>query len=367
MSKFTWRINNFSKLGVEKHYSKTFDANGKKWRVLIYPKGNNTDHLSVYLEAANKASLPKVWQIPVSFRIFLVNQIHCNKSIKKESAHTFKSDKSDWGFTRFIPLNKLHHKTGGYIVNDTCVIEAEVYGVPSSIDKDSDTSAAIDPVIPVEPVYIQAQSLLESLPKPPSRTASNPAFEMPVLEGQGTSAKEIFDKLLSFRLDGFAHPKHETAMMGFLSKLTDQLHMFSDAQAKEIIKLKTTFPQIMQEWRDSVQVKGTSAHPWSTLEKTKSLLRDLVKTDEGLKRKAEDFKNKEMELEAQLQAIKNNSRQVQEEREEVSKQTEMVCSLAKEQASKVEAKEVEVDVANESLEERLKSKWAPKRMRHLFA
>ncbi|VFQ95299.1 unnamed protein product [Cuscuta campestris] len=166
MSKFTWTIDNFSKLNGEKQYSKTFDANGNKWRVLIFPKGNSTDHLSVYLDVANSDILPEDWEIPLSCRIFLVNQIHCNKSINKETMHTFNSHESDWGFTRFIPLNKLHNKSGGYIVNDTCVIEVEVYGYYTGpIDKDSDSSVAIDPV---EPVYIQAQSLLDSLPKPPS-------------------------------------------------------------------------------------------------------------------------------------------------------------------------------------------------------
>ncbi|RAL37581.1 hypothetical protein DM860_000275 [Cuscuta australis] len=98
---------------------------------------------------------------------------------------------------------------------------------------------------------------------------------------------------------------------------------------------------------------------------TKSSIRDLVKTGEGIRTRLKDLNNKEKELEAQLKAIKRNSRRLEEEREEVSKETMILRSLAKEQASRVEAKEAEVERANRTLEHSLKSKWIA--TRHLFA
>ncbi|VFQ95302.1 unnamed protein product [Cuscuta campestris] len=362
MSKFTWRIENFSQLDAKKLYSLTFLVNQNKWRVLLCPKGNNTDHLSLYLDVPDSYSLPADWSVPTKFSISLINQIDCNGTITKETDHTFNSKESDWGFTSFVPLSEFHDKSGGFLVEDICLIEAEVYVSQASSDKDLSASLAINTV---DSVYIEAQSFLESLHKAPITGVSNATCEMPMFEGHSTFAKEIFDKLISYRLEDLAEPKHETAMMDSLCKLTNHLHLFSDVQAKQIVNLKATFPQIMQEWRDSVQVKSPGGHPWSTLEKTKSLLQDLVKTEEGIQTKLKDLNNTEKELEAQLEAIKSNSRQLQEEREDVSKQTKIVCSLAKDQASRVQAKEAEIDRANKTLEQRLKSEWAA--TRHLFA
>ncbi|KAJ8630254.1 hypothetical protein MRB53_023577 [Persea americana] len=40
-SRFTWTIENFSRLNTKKHYSDVFFVGDYKWRVLIFPKGNN--------------------------------------------------------------------------------------------------------------------------------------------------------------------------------------------------------------------------------------------------------------------------------------------------------------------------------------
>lgn len=260
--------------------------------------------------------------VRTKFSISLVNQIDCKETITRASRHTFSSGESEWGWAEFVPLSAFHDEIGGYLVEDTCVLEAEISEIYVSPVSSDEVCAA-------------------------------------------TSVKEIFDKLISFPLDDIADPKYETAMMDCLSMLTDRPDLFSDLQFKEIVKLKATFPQTVQEWRGSVQVKDTSAHPWSTHEKTKSLIRDLVKTEEGIRKRLKDLNNKEKELEAQLEAIKRNSRILEEEREEVSKETMILCSLAKEQSSRVQAKEAEVERANKTLEYRLKSKWVA--TRHLFS
>lgn len=47
-------------------------------------------------------------------------------SILEDTQHQFNSRESDWGFTSFMPLGDLYDPIKGYLVNDTCVIEAEV-------------------------------------------------------------------------------------------------------------------------------------------------------------------------------------------------------------------------------------------------
>ncbi|KAK1313721.1 Ubiquitin carboxyl-terminal hydrolase 13 [Acorus calamus] len=125
-SRFTWTIENFSRLNTKKHYSEIFFVGGYKWRVLIFPKGNNVDHLSMYLDVADSVSLPYGWNRYAQFSLAVINQIHGKYTVRKETQHQFNARESDWGFTSFMPLSELYDLSRGYLVNDTCVVEADV-------------------------------------------------------------------------------------------------------------------------------------------------------------------------------------------------------------------------------------------------
>lgn len=43
-----------------------------------------------------------------------------------DTKHQFNARESDWGFTSFMPLSDLYDPSRGYLVNDTCIVEAEV-------------------------------------------------------------------------------------------------------------------------------------------------------------------------------------------------------------------------------------------------
>ncbi|XP_071724794.1 ubiquitin C-terminal hydrolase 12-like isoform X2 [Rutidosis leptorrhynchoides] len=125
-SRFTWKIENFSRLNTKKHYSDVFVVGGYKWRVLIFPKGNNVDHLSMYLDVAESTSLPYGWSRYAQFSLAVVNQIHNKYSVRKDTQHNFNARESDWGFTSFMPLSDVYDPSRGYLVNDTLLVEAEV-------------------------------------------------------------------------------------------------------------------------------------------------------------------------------------------------------------------------------------------------
>ncbi|KAK4765694.1 hypothetical protein SAY86_026784 [Trapa natans] len=124
--RFTWTIECFSRLNVKKQYSDTFVVGGYKWRILIFPKGNNVDHLSIYLDVADSTTLPYGWSRYAQFSLAVINQSHNKLSVRKETQHQFNTRESDWGFTSFMPLSELYNAGRGYLVNDTCIIEAEV-------------------------------------------------------------------------------------------------------------------------------------------------------------------------------------------------------------------------------------------------
>ncbi|KAL0418388.1 UNVERIFIED_CONTAM: Ubiquitin carboxyl-terminal hydrolase 13 [Sesamum radiatum] len=95
-------------------------------RILIFPKGNNADYLSMYLDVGDSATLPYGWSRYAHFSLAVVNQVHSKYSVRKETQHQFNARENDWGFTSFMPLGELYDPSKGYLVNDTCVVEAEV-------------------------------------------------------------------------------------------------------------------------------------------------------------------------------------------------------------------------------------------------
>lgn len=52
-------------------------------RVLIFPKGNNVDHLSMYLDVADSGSLPYGWSRYAQFSLAVINQIQPKFTVKK--------------------------------------------------------------------------------------------------------------------------------------------------------------------------------------------------------------------------------------------------------------------------------------------
>ncbi|EPS70293.1 hypothetical protein M569_04467, partial [Genlisea aurea] len=125
-SRFTWTIENFCRLNTKKLYSDVFVVGGYKWRVLIFPKGNNVEYLSMYLDVADSVTLPHGWSRYAHFSLAVVNQFCPKYSTKRDTKHQFNHKESDWGFTSFMPLSDLYDPSRGYIVNDTCIIEADV-------------------------------------------------------------------------------------------------------------------------------------------------------------------------------------------------------------------------------------------------
>ncbi|WMV31567.1 hypothetical protein MTR67_024952, partial [Solanum verrucosum] len=162
-ARFTWTVEKFSRLNVKKLYSDPFNVGGFKWRILIFPKGNNADHLSMYLDVADAATLPYGWSRFAQFSLAVINRMNNKLTVKKGAAfmpitrglgrgnqrnnytmnqgspptcieclckldtqHQFNARESDWGFTSFMPLGELYDPGKGYLMDDTVIIEADV-------------------------------------------------------------------------------------------------------------------------------------------------------------------------------------------------------------------------------------------------
>ncbi|KAJ4832037.1 hypothetical protein Tsubulata_017764 [Turnera subulata] len=176
--KFAWTITSFSGLNKTKLFSNSFLAGGCKWRILIFPKGNNVDCLSMYLDVADSATLPENWSRHAKFTLVLVNQMHMKKTISKDFDHRFNARESDWGCASFVPLTKLTKHGGGYLVNDTIMVEAHVSLHP---EKETETQ-----IIPLNPSMSEARTGLP--PVPPSFL---PSEELLVLQEEAAEIPPV--------------------------------------------------------------------------------------------------------------------------------------------------------------------------------
>ncbi|ESR46017.1 hypothetical protein CICLE_v10003902mg, partial [Citrus x clementina] len=109
------KIKSFSLLAEkaeEEYESGEFEVGGYKW----YSK-NVKDYISLYLAIAGTSSFTLDWENQDNY--FVVQDC-----MGKE--RRFNGLKHVWGFDKFIPLRAFNDALNGYLVEDTCVFDAEV-------------------------------------------------------------------------------------------------------------------------------------------------------------------------------------------------------------------------------------------------
>ncbi|KAJ0035164.1 hypothetical protein Pint_24214 [Pistacia integerrima] len=119
---------------AEKYESAEFEAGGYKWKLILHPNGNKnknvSDHISLYLAMADASSIRPGWEVSAVFRLFLLDQNKDNYLVVQDSQgkqRRFHRLKPEWGFDQFIPIKVFTDASNGYLVDDTCVLGAEVF------------------------------------------------------------------------------------------------------------------------------------------------------------------------------------------------------------------------------------------------
>ena len=97
-------------------------------QLLCYPRGNNKqDQFAFYLAVPSSGEEElDGWSRNAKFKLSVINQLHPNDSLVKDSHHNFKAEAVDWGFTSFCLLSELTNSARGFIVNDTIRLKVEV-------------------------------------------------------------------------------------------------------------------------------------------------------------------------------------------------------------------------------------------------
>ncbi|KAE8674412.1 FAR1-related sequence 6 isoform 1 [Hibiscus syriacus] len=137
MGKFTWRIENFTRLKdlLKKRKitglcikSRRFQIGNWDCRLIVYPRGQSQPpcHLSVFLEVTDSRNTSSDWSCFVSHRLSVMNQKVEEKSVTKESQNRYSKAAKDWGWREFVSLTSLFDQDSGFLFQDTVAFSAEV-------------------------------------------------------------------------------------------------------------------------------------------------------------------------------------------------------------------------------------------------
>ncbi|GLU05158.1 hypothetical protein SLE2022_222720 [Rubroshorea leprosula] len=122
------------KNSVENYESGDFEAGSYKWKLILYPGGNKSrnvkDYISLYLAIADTDSVNGNSEVRASFKLFLLDQSKDNYLVVNDATvkeRRFHGLRNQWGFDQFLPLRTFNDVSNGYLVDDTCVLGAEVF------------------------------------------------------------------------------------------------------------------------------------------------------------------------------------------------------------------------------------------------
>ncbi|KAL0927911.1 hypothetical protein M5K25_002134 [Dendrobium thyrsiflorum] len=128
----TWRIENFSKIDKKKSHERKFTAGDYLWSIVIHPEGDHKSdikvkekNVSLYLYYNGSIYDGSSTKVSAEFSLTIIDQIGGNHK-KKTYTEVFKCAHPGWGRKDFISHKDFNDPTLGFIVNDTCIIEAKV-------------------------------------------------------------------------------------------------------------------------------------------------------------------------------------------------------------------------------------------------
>ena len=71
-AKWRWNVHNYSTRG-QKLYSDDFEVGGYKWRILLFPRGNNVQAIGTYLDVADAKQMQGNWTRYARFQLSIIN------------------------------------------------------------------------------------------------------------------------------------------------------------------------------------------------------------------------------------------------------------------------------------------------------
>lgn len=106
---FVWEIEDWAGLKEDKVRSPTFTCGGFSWNILLFPKGNGNNLISIYMEPHPLEDQPvnDDWYVCAQFALDIWNPVHPEAHIASGSSHRFNKNETDWGFSAFVDLKQM--------------------------------------------------------------------------------------------------------------------------------------------------------------------------------------------------------------------------------------------------------------------
>ena len=105
-----WEIKDWTALKDDKIRGPKFTCGGYEWNILLFPRGNNNNQLSLYIEP-HPITIPgeekKQWYVCAKFGLDLWNPNDPTAHYSSGSYHRFNENETDWGFSSLIDIRQL--------------------------------------------------------------------------------------------------------------------------------------------------------------------------------------------------------------------------------------------------------------------
>ncbi|XP_021640203.2 uncharacterized protein LOC110635255 isoform X4 [Hevea brasiliensis] len=124
-AKKSWKIEKFSKLKIDP-LKMIFSAGDRQWMIELYPEGTGLgegSYLSLYLALAEPIPPSSIIYTHVTLR--LLDQAK-DRHIVGKGNFCFSESSPKHGWSRFTPLHYLSRFKKSLLVNDICIVEAEI-------------------------------------------------------------------------------------------------------------------------------------------------------------------------------------------------------------------------------------------------
>ncbi|TMX02324.1 hypothetical protein EJD97_022011 [Solanum chilense] len=126
--KHEWKITEFSEL-KNVVYSGEFTVEGYKWKLWLYPTGDNRQNgqsISAFLESVDAKGFDRHKSVGAKFSISVKNQISGDHHKITGGANWYSAAFYSWGWSSFMRCCELNDPKKGFLIEDCCILEAEV-------------------------------------------------------------------------------------------------------------------------------------------------------------------------------------------------------------------------------------------------
>lgn len=106
----TWEIADWRGLRTNKVPGPVFSCGGFTFNLLLYPRGNNSSLIAIYLEPHPANPDDPNWHCCAQFAIDVWNPAHPHTRLFLQLHHRFHSKATDWGFLQYVGIGQMHRE-----------------------------------------------------------------------------------------------------------------------------------------------------------------------------------------------------------------------------------------------------------------